>query len=234
MRSLLPPLESQTIEQLAEKKLLIVLSSTGGAGFLLFWLAWFAAVATPFVGTVAQEFAPYALGLSLLLPFVLAGIFYLARGRLLASWCARLPCPNCQDQIPLISYWQCIGGCPTRHSRHVLSPCPTCGTKNQGILCPACNATISFADSYNEFEVANRGKKYVTQYNLIFWVAAASLVLITFLGYLSFQADLMILCYFFAVIAAGLVICLIALKPKRLAENPHYQEVQQWTRKATA
>jgi hypothetical protein len=239
--NLLPALRSTNIKELATKKLLIVLAAVTFFGFSLFWLLFVAALATPLSEPVAATFFPYALGLDFLAVGVIAGIFFLGRNRLLASWFPMLICPHCQEKTSLINNWYCVGGCKAGKPRHVLSPCPTCGTKLQGLACSNynCGAAISFEESYSEFEVANRNSKYVTQYNPFFWAAVLALELFLLLLYIAFESSFLILGGLFGLTSLGLVITLIVLKPKRLIRNPYYTEgvqqgAQAWTRSATA
>jgi hypothetical protein len=239
--SLLPPLRSTDIKELAIKKLLVVLATISFFGFSLFWLLFAAALATPISEPAATAFFPYALVLDILAVGVMVGLFFLGRNRLLASWFPTLTCPHCQEQTALVNRWYCVGGCKTGRPHHVLSPCPTCGTKLRGLACSnySCGQAISFEEAYNEFEVANRNSKYVTQYNPFFWAAVLTLEMFLLLLYIAFESGFLILGGLFGLISLGLVITLIVLKPKRLIRNPYYTEgvqqgAQAWTRSATA
>ena len=239
--NLLPALRSTDIKELATKKLLVVLATVSFFGFSLFWLLFAAALATPLSEHAALAFFPYALALDMLAAGVVIGLFFLGRNRLLAAWFPSLICPHCQQQTALVSHWYCIGGCKTGKPRHVLSPCPTCGTRLQGLACSNyhCGQAISFEESYSEFEVANRNNKYVTQYNPFFWATVLALALFLLSLYIAVVSGFHILSGLFGLISLALVITLIVLKPKRLIRNPYYtEEAQQgahaWTRSATA
>jgi hypothetical protein len=165
------------------------------------------------------------------------GLFFLIRNRLLAYWFPTLICPHCQEQIALVNYWYCVGGCRANKTRHVLSPCSVCGTRLQGLACPNynCAQTISFEAPYNEFEVANRYNKYVTRYNPFFWAGVLALGLSLLLLYVSLVTEFIILGVLFGLLSLALIVTLILVKPKRLTHNPYYSEgVQQWTRSLTA
>lgn len=236
-RSLMPQMNSVTIKELASKKLITVLVLATGIGFLLYWSLLIILMATPFTALAATDFAPFALLLTVIAVGSVAALFFLAQGRLLISWLPCILCPKCQEQITLINYWQCVGGCTARKMRHALSPCPTCGTKNQGLACANhyCGEALGFDSFYNEFEVANRTRKYVTHYNPLFWGALTGLELSLILLYVCFQADILILWLLFGLLALGLAITLIVAKPKRLISNRHYVEGEQrWTKRATA
>jgi hypothetical protein len=233
----LPALQSDNIKELAIKKLVIVLGTTTFFGDLLFLLFFMAALATPVTAPIAKDFLLYVLPLEVLTIGAIVGLFFLTRNRLLAYWFPVLICPHCQEQTTLVNYWYCVGGCRTLRPRHVLSPCPTCATRLQGLACSNynCGQAISFEAPYNEFEVANRNNKYVTQYNPFFWGAVLALIVSLFLFYVSFATDFIIFCGMFGMLSLALVITLIVVKPKRLTRNPYYTEgAQQWTRSATA
>jgi hypothetical protein len=239
--NLLPALRSTNIQELATKKLLVVLAAATFFGFSLFWLLFAAALATPLFEPAATMFFPYALGLDFLAVGAIAGMFFLGRNRLLASWFPTLICPHCQQQTALINNWYCVGGCKTGRPRHVLSPCLTCGTKLHGLACSNyhCGQAISFEETYSEFEVANRDKKYVTQYNPFFWAAVLALELFLLALYVAAESGFLILGGLLGLICLALVITLIVVKPKRLTRNPYYTEgaqqgAQAWTRSATA
>jgi hypothetical protein len=230
-------MNSVAIKELASKKLITVLFLATGIGFLLYWSLFIILMATPFTAPAATDFAPLALLFAVITASSAAALFFLARDRLLTSWLPSILCPKCQEQIALVNYWQCVGGCTARKMRHALSPCPTCGTKNQGLACVNhyCGEAIAFDSFYNEFEVANRTRKYVTHYNPLFWGALIGLELTLILLYVCFQAGILILWLFFALLALGLGVTLIVTKPKRLVSNRHYSEGgQQWTKRATA
>lgn len=230
-------LHSDNIKELAVKKLVIVLGATTFFGSLLFLLFFIAALATPVTAPVATNFLPYILPLDVLAIGAVVGLFFLVRNRLLAYWFPVLICPHCQERNTLVNYWYCAGGCQASKPRHVLSPCSICGTKLHGLACSNynCGQAISFETPYNEFEVANRNNKYVTQYNLFFWGALLALVVSLFLFYISFATDFIIFCGMFGMLSLALIITLIVVKPKRLTRNPYYTEgAQQWTRSATA
>jgi hypothetical protein len=236
-RSLLPELNSISLKGLASKKVITVLGTVTGVGVLLYWSLMIVLLATPMFAPAASDFAPYALLLTLIAVISATVLFFLAQGRLLVSWLPSILCPKCQEQISLINYWQCVGGCKANKVRHVLSPCPTCGTRSQGLACTyqCCGEAINFDGFYNEFEVANRSKKYVTQYNTLFWGALLGLEVSLLLLYVCFQAEITILWLLFALLALGSGITLIIAKPKRLISNQHYVEGEQrWTKRATA
>jgi hypothetical protein len=236
-RNLLPELNSVTIKELARKKVITVLGVTTGVGFLLYWSLAIVLLATPLFAPAASDFALYALLLTLAAMASVSALFFLGQGRLLTSWVPSILCPKCQEKISLVNYWQCVGGCNASKVRHVLSPCPTCGTRNQGLVCinNLCGSAISFDGFYNEFEVANRSKKYVTQYNPMFWGALLGLEVSLLLLYVCLRAEITILWLLFALVALAAGITLIVAKPKRLISNQHYVEGEQrWTRRATA
>lgn len=235
--NLLPALQSSTVKDLALRKLAIVLGAATFFAVSLFWLLFVAALARPFSAYVAGRFFPYALLLNALGAAALACLVFLGRDRLLASWLPVLVCPYCRGWTATVNYWQCAGGCRVRKPRHVLSPCPTCGTRSRGIACSNhyCGRAVGFDEPYNEFEVVNRDNKYVTCYNPLFWWAALALEWSLFFLYLAFASGFLILGGVTGLLVIALVITLLALKPKRLARNPYYCEgVQQWTRSATA
>lgn len=233
----LPVLRSTNIKELATKKLLVMLGAISLFAFSLFWLLFIAALATPLSAAIATNFFPYALVLDLLSVGAISGLFFLGRNRLLASWFPTLICPHCQQQTALVNHWYCVGGCKASRPRHVLSPCPTCGTKLQGLACSNynCGQAISFDEVYNEFEVANRNNKYVTQYNPFFWGAVLGLELFLLALYIALESGFLILGSLFGLISLALVVTLIVVKPKRLIHNPYYTEgAKAWTRSATA
>jgi hypothetical protein len=137
-----------------------------------------------------------------------------------------------------MNYWQCPGGCPIGKIRHVLAPCPTCGTKYQGISCtnPDCEQPIAFDDPYNEFEILNRDKKYVTRPNPHFYIALLALDVFAVTAYSCLENQLTILGYSFGTLAIATGISLLIFKPKRLVPNPYYQgqEESEWTRNVPA
>jgi len=174
------------------------------------------------------------IGVSLALLVV---VFFVAQRRLLADWLPYLACPYCGQFTPLVNYWQCVGGCGTGKPRHVLSPCPTCGTYNQGMVCAheACGQRIIFDAAYNEFAIVNRANKYVTRYNPIFWASLLALLLSVFFAYLSLQADSIAFLFFFGLISLAAIVTMLIAKPKRLVSNPYYlEEPQQWIRRTIA
>jgi hypothetical protein len=233
----LPALRSTSIKELAVKKLIVMLGAVSFFAFSLFWLLFIAALATPLSAAIATTFFPYALVLDLLAVGAIVGLFFLGRNRLLATWFPTLICPHCQEQTVLVNHWYCVGGCKASSPRHVLSPCLTCGTRLQGLACSSfhCGQAISFDEAYNEFEVANRNNKYVTQYNPFFWGAVLGLELFLLALYIALESSFLILGSLFGLISLALVVTLIVVKPKRLIRNPYYTEgAQAWTRSATA
>ena len=231
------PIQSENIKELAFKKLVIVHGGIILFGSLLFLLFFAAAMVTPISAPVASNFLLYVLPIEVLAIGTAAGVFFLARNRLWAYWFSVLICPHCYNHTALMNYWYCVGGCQATNPRHVLSPCPICGTKLQGLACSNynCGQTISFDEPYNEFEVANHENKYVTQYNPFFWGAALTLIISLFLLYVSIATGYFFFCGMFGLLSLALAVTLIVVKPKRLIRNPYFTEgVQQWTRSATA
>jgi len=165
--------------------------------------------------------------LVLLLTAFLATIFF--RRRLLAFWLPTLICPKCFQTIKLVEQWECVGGCPSRGVRHVLSPCSDCGTVLEGLHCPSkkCRHLISFSDVYNEFELANHDKPYVTISSRRYRNAVFMFAAVTPLMYVSFRANWNILGWIFLAISLLSVVAMILSPPKTLVMNIHHHFEEQ-------
>ncbi len=139
--------------------------------------------------------------LVLLLTAFLATIFF--RRRLLAFWLPTLICPKCFQTIKLVEQWECVGGCPSRGVR------------------------ISFSDVYNEFELANHDKPYVTISSRRYRNAVFMFAAVTPLMYVSFRANWNILGWIFLAISLLSVVAMILSPPKTLVMNIHHHFEEQ-------
>jgi len=75
----------------------------------------------------------------------------------------------------------------------------------------------------------------VTQYNPFFWGAVFALEWVLLLAYISLVTGFVVISVVSGLLALGLAVSLIIIKPKRLISNQYYTEgAETWTRSATA
>lgn len=116
----------------------------------------------------------------------------------------------------------------TRYTWHALAGCTTCGTRWQGILCDECKQTIIIDESYNEFEIRNRGRKYVAVANHWYTFIMIIVPILATVAYLDSETR-----YFWLVLLVTDGIFLAILKRKRTIKNPFYsEEDRSWQTKA--
>jgi hypothetical protein len=97
-----------------------------------------------------------------------------------------------------------------------------------------CQRPITFEEDYNEFEIINRGKKFATTYNPMFFGVVFGTYVSFVLTCVSLRSASIILPAFFAILFVSGIVSLFIVKPKRLIENPFYEEPTQWTRSQSA
>lgn len=233
---IIPPNLTLHINHLAKTRLSLVVGFFIMLWLVLLWSGLVLAFSLPLLDEMSGDWVVPAVLIALGSIPALLLYFYLTRNSLLATWFPALACPYCTCTVPLINYWQCPGGCQGMFPRHILTPCPTCGTRLRGLLCgnEYCQQAISFEEDYNEFEIINRGKKYATAYNPIFFGVLFGSYASLVLACLCLRGASLILPICFATLFIAGIVGLLIIKPKRLIENPFYEENDSWTRSQSA